>query len=159
MEESLPGRIAGKKISDNISITYFDRSRKITGDRWMVELTGEVEIPVSETFWHTVKEADKNLLNCIREKIGEMLHFSVTRNQNFVDEKEKQKILDMMVKRFEENIIHYLDNPDFTQKLFLKKFNEAKTQCLSVGYQTPEAEGDPTEDDDQGPADFSHLFK
>jgi hypothetical protein len=157
VEDTNTVRIADKKIGDNISITYFDRSRKITGDRWLVELTGEVEVAVSETFWATVHEPDSDLLECIRKRIGDHIHFSISRNRNFVDEKEKQKIFAELFGRFEENVAQYLDSPDFSHKLFVKHFNEAKEKCQTEGYRTPEPEL--PEDEDQGPADFSHLFK
>ena len=157
MEQKKAAKIADKKIRDGISITYYDRSREITGDRWQVELVGEMEIPVSETFWAAVHESDGDLLDCVRKKIGNRIHFSVSRIRNFVDQEKKQQVLDEMVRRFEENIMHYLGNPDFSQKLFVKYFNEAREKCLSKGYRTPEP--DQPEDEDQGPADFSHLFK
>jgi hypothetical protein len=157
VEEKKTARIADKKTRDGISITFYDRSREIVGDRWQVELTGEVEIPVSETFWAAVSENDGDLLDCVRKKIGNQIHFSVSRIRNFVDQAEKQPLLDEMVRRFEENIMHYLDSPNFTQKLFVKYFNEAREKCLFEGYRTPEP--DQPEDEDQGPADFSRLFK
>ena len=157
MEEKKAARIADKKIRDGISITYYDRSREIAGDRWLVELVGEMEVPVSETFWAAVRESDGDLLDCVRKEIGNRIHFSVSRVRNFVDQEEKQTVLDEMVRRFEENIMHYLDSPDFSQKLFVKNFNEAREKCLSEEYRTPKP--DQPEDENQGPADFSHLFK
>ena len=157
MEEKKAAIIADKKIRDGISITFYDRSREIVGDRWQVELAGEVEIPVSETFWTAVHESDGDLLNCVRKKIGNRLHFSVSRIRNFVDQEDKQPVLDEMVRRFEENIMHYLDSPNFTQKLFVKNFNEAREKCIAERNQA--ALPDQPEDEDQGPADFSDLFK
>ncbi len=149
--------IADKMIRDGISISFYDRSRKIAGDRWQVELVGEVEVQVSETFWAAVDESDADLLDCVRKKIGNRIHFSMSRIRNFVDQDEKQTVFDEMFRRFEENVLQYLDNPNFSQKLFVKHFNEAREKCLSKGYQTPEP--DQPGDEEQGPADFSHLFK
>jgi len=157
VEQKKAAIIADKKIRDGISITFYDRSREIVGDRWQVELVGEMEIPVSETFWAAVSENDADLLDCVRKKIGNRIHFSVSRIRNFVDQDEKQPLIDEMVRRFEKNIMHYLDSPDFSQKLFVKNFNEARDKCIAERYRT--SEPDQPEDEDQGPADFSHLFK
>lgn len=150
--------IAEKKIRDGIAITFFDRSRKIAGDRWLVELVGEVEVPVAECFWTAVDERDEDLLNCVRKELGDRLTFSLSRVRNFVDHEDKQKILDEMVRRFEENIMQYLDTPNFSEKLFVKQYKEVKEKCIATGYH-PQPPGPSEEDEEQGPADFSHLFK
>jgi len=157
VEEKKAAILAGKKIRDGISITFYDHSREIVGDRWQVELVGEMEIPVTETFWAVVHESDADLLDCVRKKIGNRIYFSISRIRNFVDQNEKQPVIDEMVQGFEENIMHYLDNPDFSRKLFVKNFTAAREKCMAERYRT--SEPDQSDDADQDPADFSHLFK
>lgn len=157
MPEKKDITIAEKKIRDGIAVTFYDRSRKIAGDRWLVELVGKAEVSVAEHFWSAVDEKDEKLLACVRKELGNRLTFSLSRVRNFVDQEEKQQTLDEMIRRFEENILQYLDAPNFSQKLFVKQYNDAKKKCITEGYRPPQpAQPD---DEDLGPADFSHLFK
>jgi hypothetical protein len=147
----------GRKTGNIMTINFIDRSRKIAGDRWLVELVGELEIPITENFWTVVSENDIDLLDCIRKKLGDRLQFSISRIRNFVADSEKEAVSAELISRFEENILPYMDKPDFVRKLFMKKFNEARDKCTSDQYTSPN-DAQPVEEDD-GPADFSDLFK
>jgi hypothetical protein len=149
--------ITGRKTGNAMAINFIDRSRKIAGDRWQVELVGEMEIPIPQNFWTAVKENDVDLLDCIRKKLGDRLPFSISRIRNFVADDEKEAIRNELISRFEENIAPYMDKPDFVRKLFLKKFKEARQKCISDRYAAPH-DAQPAEED-EGTADFSDLFK
>ena len=147
--------ITGQKTGNVIAINYIDRSRKIAGDRWLVELVGEMEVPITEAFWAAVSENDVDLLDCIRKKLGDRLRFSISRTCNFVADDGKEAVFNELLSRFEENIAPYMDRPDFVQKLFLKTFNKAREKCVSDWYPPQSDEG---HEEDEGPADFSDLF-
>lgn len=147
--------VTGQKIGNVVSINYIDRSRKIVGDRWLVELVGEMDIPITETFWAAVSENDVDLLDCIQKKLGDRLRFSISSIRNFVADDEKEAVFNELISRFEENIAPYMDKPDFVQKLFLKNFNDARGKCVSDWY-PPQSDEEPEEV--ESPADFSDLF-
>jgi len=150
-------RITGQKTGNVIAMNFMDRSRKIAGDRWLVELVGEMEIPIPQNFWDAVSENDTQLLDCIQKKLGDRLRFSISRVRNFVADGDKKAVMDELLSRFEENIVPYMDKPDFVRKLFVRNFNEARKKCISDQYISP-SDVQPAEED-EGPADFSDLFK
>jgi len=152
------GKITGQKSGNVISMNFIDRSRKIAGDRWLVELVGEMEIPITQNLWTAVSEKDALLLDCIQKKLGDRLRFSISRVRNFVADSEKKAVLDELLSRFEENLLPYMDKPDFVQKLFMKNFNEARNKCVSDRH-TSQREAQTAKEEDEGPADFSDLFK
>jgi flagellar motor switch protein FliG len=150
-------RITSQTKGNAISITYSDRSRKIAGDRWLVELVGEMETPITQNFWAAVSEDDALLLECIRKNLGDRLQFSISRIRNFVAVHEKEAVFNELLDRFEKNIAPYMDKPDFVRKLFMKNFNEARKRCVA---DRDTAQGDMQDvEEDEGPADFSDLFK
>ena len=140
-----------------MAINFIDRSRKIAGDRWLVELVGEMEIPFAKDLWDPVTESDHDLLDCIREKLGDRLRFSISRIRNFVADDEKEDVLNELISRCEENIVPYTNKPDFVRKLFMKNFNEARKKCLTDRHTAQQDEETAVED--EGPADFSDLFR
>lgn len=144
-----------QKIGNVASINYIDRSRRIAADRWLVELVGEMEVPITEAFWAAVSENDVDLLDCIRKKLGDRLRFSISRTRNFVADDEKEAVFNELLSRFEENIAPYMDRPDFVQKLFIRNFNKAREKCVSDWYPP---QGDEEPEEGEGPADFSDLF-
>jgi len=152
-----PGRITGRKTGKVISMNFIDRSRKIAGDRWLVELVGEMDIPITQDFWAAVSENDAHLLHSIQKKLGDRLRFSISRIRNFVADDDKEAVLDELMSRFEENILPYMDTPDFVRKLFMKNFNEARKKCIADRYISPN-DAQPA-GEDEGPTDFSDLFK
>ena len=156
-ENKTSGRTTGQKIGNVMAMNFIDHSRKIAGDRWLVELVGEMDIPITQNLWAAVSENDAILLDCIRKKLGGRLRFSISRIRNFVADNEKEAVLNELLSRFEENILPYMDKPDFVQKLFMKNFNEARNKCASDRNTAPSA-AQPAEED-EGPADFSDLFK
>lgn len=156
--ELLSRPIIDKKIAGNIRVRFYDRSRPIAGDRWLVKLDCEAVIPAAGEFWGQVDEEDKEILACTQKKIGANLTFSVSRERNFIAEQERQSVLDELMRRVEENIMHYLDNPEFPRKLFAKQYKSAKEKCLLEKYYRNKTIDQSPEDDD-GEVDFSELFK
>lgn len=149
--------IIDKRIAGNIRICFYDRSRPVAGDRWLVKLDCKAVIPADGEFWDQLKEEDAEILACTQKKIGKNLSFSISRERNFIAEQEKQPVLDELISRIEENIVHYLDNPEFPKKLFAKQYKSAKEKCLLEKYYRQTI--DPSPEDDDGEVDFSELFK
>ena len=144
-------------VNATTTISFHDESRKITGDRWFIEIICTVHVSVSEDLWKDVSGNDPHLLACIRENIGSKLTYSISRTKNFVDEKEKQALSLEIVKQIEDNLLEYLELPSFKTKLFEKRFQEERLNCLAgKNMEEPPSVAD---NDDDEPTDFSHLFK
>lgn len=146
--------IEKKKLSNGMALIVRDKSRKVAGDRWNVKVNCEAAIPVAQERFHGVQE-DADLLERIRARMGDTLVFSVTKERHFVAEDEKEAVLARLVRQLFDNAASYIDRPDFPEKLFAARYEDARKYCLLVSRMPPVDSGD----EDEGPADFSACFR
>ena len=103
----------------------FDNSRKLSDDRWTVSLLVEIDIPVVNSLFKQGKILTEEF-NKIKEVIGERVVFKKTIERFFVDQSLKQQVLDQLLADFKQNILIYLNHPDFARKFVLKTYKEKK---------------------------------
>lgn len=154
--QTLPSLISERKIGDNILVSIYDRSRTVAGDRWRIELVCEAKLQVAEDNWTRLDKEDPEIAACIRTELGAVLTYSYEIIRNFIDQKEKDKLIDESIRQLEENILHYITKPGFPQKLFDHHYRLARQKCLVAQQQRQSLAA--LEEDDDEPADFSHLF-
>jgi hypothetical protein len=110
-------------LENNLCVKIYDGSKKLIGDRYQVIMDIEIEIPIT----HSVLENDHQLLSDIKNLkslLGDKVMFKKTRDKIFVDEKEKDNLLNTMIDSFVKDIIPYLSRPDFPVKFINKKYQE-----------------------------------
>ncbi len=146
--------IKKKKLSNGMALTVRDMSRKVAGDRWNVKVDCEAAIPVAPDRFNGRQE-DAELLEKIRARMGDTLVFSVTKERHFVAEDEKDAVLAGLVQQLLDNAATYIDRPDFPEKLFVARYEDARKHCQLVSRMQPVDSGD----EDDGPADFSACFR
>jgi hypothetical protein len=149
--------ISSRKLHNNVSITFIDNSRPIAGDRWYIEVICRAVLQEPADLWTAVPDHTPELLDCIRGRMGNQLVFSTTRKRNFIAEGDKSSIIDELISQVEENILQYINNPTFRRKLFARNYQAARARCLAAETR-PQATAEFADGDD-GPSDFSHLFK
>ncbi|RKX20377.1 MAG: hypothetical protein DRP51_05810 [Candidatus Zixiibacteriota bacterium] len=116
-----------KKIAlkNGLTLEFIDNSRKIAGDRYVVVLKTRIEVPVSNS-WFSERDASIPSIEDITKKVGDTVFFEQKKERNFVDENEKEAVLNNIIEVAEDFGIRYLGHPDFPKKLILKKYNEKK---------------------------------
>ncbi|MDH3360527.1 MAG: hypothetical protein OEL55_06605 [Desulfobulbaceae bacterium] len=147
--------IKEKKLANGLTLSFTDYSKPLAADRWFVKMQGEIKLPLPETIWPDTDKNDTALFTLIKEQMGDSVSYILTKERNFVDAAEKDMVLSDLVAQVEENLISYLSNPTFAQKLFARKYEEAREQCLIDQQKTPVS----VIDDDDSPADFSACFR
>ncbi|MDH4322173.1 MAG: hypothetical protein OEV73_11840, partial [Desulfobulbaceae bacterium] len=100
-------------------------------------------------------QGDSELQALVRERLGESVSLILDRERYFIAADEKETVVTELVAQIEENLLGYLGDPSFPQKLFLRRYEEMCKQCALERLQRPVA----VEDDDDGPADFSACFR
>ena len=145
-----------RQLANGLTVTVYDQSKKIAGDRWLVKICCEARIPVSEDFFSRHPESDPKVLAEVQAKMDGHVTFTVSKERNFVDDAEKEGILSAMVEQVSAHMVDYLANPKFPEKLFFSKYQELKQTCLVDRQYRMNAVVD---EDDEGPADFSACFK
>ncbi|MDH5297826.1 MAG: hypothetical protein OEV91_02280 [Desulfobulbaceae bacterium] len=147
--------IKQQQLSNNMTLSFYDCSRPIAADRWFVKLRCELTINLPDSAWLECEEEEAGLLAEIRQQLGQSLTLALTRERNFIDAGDREKIVAECVGKVEENLGAYLSDPSFPVKLFARQYEEARQRCRMARHSTVPVDGD----DDDGPADFSACFR
>ena len=150
--------LAQRTLENNMTLTVYDQSKRMVGDRWLIQIICEAKLPVDEGFFSRVEE-DRALRAEVRESMAGSLTFSVTKERTFIAETERAALVERMVTEIMSNMVTYLNRPEFPERLFARKYAELREACATARHyrNLPEAEGEG--DADEGPADFSACFK
>jgi len=147
------------RLENNMTLTVSDQSKKMAGDRWLIKIICEAEIPVDEGFFSRVVEEDLDLQAEVREAMAGSIRFSVTKERTFIAETERAALVELMVADILTNMITYMNKPEFPEKLFARKYEEIRLACSTARHYRSLPDKDRDGDDDVGPADFSACFK
>ena len=148
-------QILRENILDNgLKLTFYNASKPVAGDRWLVELKILSKIPLSEKMISDIatNEACEFLLN----KFDGELVFELERKVHFVDEKLVDETLEKLIELAQSNMVEYFGHPDFVERLFSKKMEELQQQYV-LEENLKQNEKVPVDVDE--PADFSACFK
>lgn len=151
--------IEQRRLENNMTLTVHDQSKKMAGDRWLIKIICEAEIPVDDGFFSRVPEEDVALQAEVREAMAGSLTFSVTKERTFVAETERAALVELMVSEIMNNMVTYLNRPEFPEKLFARKYAELRETCATARHYRSLHDEDRDGDGDEGPADFSACFK
>ena len=110
-------------LKNGLTLEFYDISRKLAGDRWYVGLIAQIDIPVNGV---SIK-SDSLLpysIEEIRNGLGEKIRFEQKQERHFIDEKEKNQLLDSMMESFIKISNSYLSHPNFPEKFLLKEYKK-----------------------------------
>lgn len=110
-------------LKNTLTLELFDASRKIAGDRYLVSLISRIKIPINNNLFDE-KDAKKSNIDDIIKELGKTTLFEKKSDRNFVDEKEKDIILNKLRDQVLTNIVQYYSHADFGKKYVLKKYHE-----------------------------------
>lgn len=147
------------ELNNNLSVSLYDLSRKVAGDRWLIRIKCIATAGLPEEFFKKKLEAedDPGLVDDIKEKFGGTLSFEMSRELNFVDENDKDGVTVYLMDSLRNNTIDYIGRESFLDKLLAKKYEEFRREILTgreLGLTDQEED-----DEDEGPADFSACFR
>ena len=143
-----------EKLNNGLSAKITDHSRQVAGDRWYINLVCTVTLPVDKELFKNKAEDDPGLFARITDHIGEEIRKDFVLERNFVDDSEKDDVVDDLFARLKDNIKTYLAVEKFPARLFDESYDKARTICLTM-TERPQ-DGSPVDED--GPADFSACF-
>jgi len=119
-------------LKNNLKLKIYDRSKKMAGDRWLVSMIAQVDIPISsapETLRDLQHDPDSNKVE-ILELLGSTVTFEQKRERFFIDESKKESVFNEVCNHFVKSTINYLSHPDFQKKYIIIKFREKKKKAL-----------------------------
>ena len=149
------GLIKEKRLPNGMRLSFFDESKIMAGDRWLVKLRCQARLPLSDDDLAALPQDDPELLAYMREKFAGNLSFTTVRERIFVDEKEHADVLADLLATIEAGTLDYLASPAFPEKLLASSFEEIARE-FKVKKELGMLEEE--DEDDDGPADFSACF-
>jgi hypothetical protein len=114
-----------KKINleNGLELELYDASKKVAGDRWLVKLIAKIDIPVKNYLEDMASDIDvKDVLKIL----GDNIRFEKPMERNFVDDKEKEMMLNGFLNTFIDTSVPYYSTLNFPKQLIEKKYKEAK---------------------------------
>jgi hypothetical protein len=125
--------LATLTLNNQLTLSLFDASRKIAGDRWRVEIVLRIDIPVSET-WFSAHPLPAPLAE-LTEILGNSVRFEYRDQRTFVDADEKDELLARMRADLLTMAPRYYGHPDFAARFIIKTFlgERHKTACRYGG--------------------------
>jgi len=118
MEQTL---IKSIELSNGLKLDFYDISRKLAGDRWYVGLIARIDIPLIDSLL-TNQHLSHYSVEEIRNTLGESVRFQQKRERHYIDEREKDDLLNDLMDSFIKRTLNYLSLPDFPGKYILKEF-------------------------------------
>lgn len=145
-----------EKLTNGITISYYDESKKIAGDRWVVKLRCQASVPLQQWMLDELKGDDEQTTFCRNYFDGQLL-YETTKERNFVDEEQKTKTLEQLQKSFNDNALRYLAKEVFIRQLFVTE----KIKCTEQYILQLNTSLLPKVNDDDAPdlVDFSACFQ
>ncbi len=151
--------IEQRSLENNMTLTVYDQSKKMAGDRWLIKIVCEAELPVDEGFFSRLSEADLALQAEVREAMAGSVKFSATKERTFIAETERATLVKRMVADILTNMVAYMNRPEFPERLFARKYEELRLACSTARHYRSLPDKEHDGDADEGPADFSACFK
>ena len=111
-------------LENNMELNFYDASRKLAGDRWLISLVVRMEIPVKEVLIKDPGQSTESV-NEIANVLGENVLFEQKRERNFIDETKKTEMFKELYDSFVNSTLVYLSNEAFPRKYITKKYQEA----------------------------------
>jgi hypothetical protein len=114
-------------LKNGMTLNFYDASRPIVGDRWLISLIVRMEIPVVEAL---INDEGKSMdgVDEIKKVLGEKVLFEQKRDRIFVEESEKQTVFEEVYNFFIDSVLSYLSNKAFPKRYVLKKYREKVEQ-------------------------------
>lgn len=118
MEQTLIKTI---ELSNGLKLEFYDVSRKLAGDRWYVGIIARIDIPPIDSLL-TNQRLSHYSFEEIRNTLGESVRFQQKRERHYIDEREKDDLLNSLMGSFIKRTFNYFSHADFPDKCVLKEF-------------------------------------
>jgi len=109
-------------LENDLLISFYDESKKIAGDRWQVVLKAIIQI-VTDQVQFTKMDPEKRLE--ILQVVGKQINYEKKLVRNFIDEKEKEKIIKDMYESFLQITRPYFSHGQFAERFVLKNYADS----------------------------------
>jgi hypothetical protein len=113
------------KLENGLAIELYDRSRRVAGDRWLVGFEARIDIGVKPEYFQGQGSGNPSF-DSIREVLGEKITYSCEKSRQFIEETQKDKVLQGIKERFVETTLTYFSGRNFPRNMILSKYEQAQ---------------------------------
>lgn len=110
-------------LENGLQLELYDASKKVAGDRWLVKLIAKMDIPVKNYLKDMGSDMDADDVLRI---LGETICFEKPMERNFVDNNEKEILLNDFLDMFIDVSVPYFSTLNFPKQFIVKKYKETK---------------------------------
>ncbi len=142
-------------LANGIRIEVIDESRRVAGDRWYIRLVFRITVaPCTAADCLEQMKATGRLTEDQMEQVTDRDWCrTIVRERNFVAEQEADMVRSRLRQDFDATMLAYLGKPSCAMRIIDEQLRNC--DCRAAGQDNPFAELD----SDDGPADFSFLFR
>ena len=101
-------------LESGLELEIYDVSRKLAGDRWYVGFVARLEIPITFLAGHA--DSPEVDIEKMKDVLGETVRFEQKRDRHYIDEKEKDALLNSLMDDFLASTLPYFSEKDFAKK-------------------------------------------
>ena len=112
-----------QKLPNGLSVEFYDYSRKLAGDRWLVGLLVKIPMKVTRQDFVDFSDPDGKFEEFISQN-GENVFFELKKERNFIDEKKKDEVFSNLLSNLKDHTLSYLGHKDFPSGVKKKKIEE-----------------------------------
>lgn len=113
--------ICRQPLDNGLVAEFYDLSRLMAGDRWVVKVEVRITIPVHPG---TIPPDLASQAEEVVQALGQELLFTKEEVRHFIDVREVPQMVESMVTRLREGLRGYLSHPDFAGRYIRKKYKE-----------------------------------
>jgi hypothetical protein len=116
------------ELKNGLILELWVKSRPMAGDRWKIGIIAQSDVPVKQVL-EPNGTASINI-DEIKELLGEFVRFEKKIERFFIDEKEKDKIIQEVMDSLLETLFPYLSHPQFCKRFIIREFAKAKQKTV-----------------------------
>ncbi|MGA8178868.1 MAG: hypothetical protein WB792_02335 [Desulfobacterales bacterium] len=109
------------ELGNGLKLEFYDISRKLAGDRWYVGVIARIDIPMIDSL-PTNQHLSHYSVEELRNALGESVRFQQILERHYIDEREKDDLLNSLMNSFIKSTLKYLSLHDFPDKYVLREF-------------------------------------
>jgi len=122
---NFPRLIARHPLDHGLTLEFWDHSRPVAGDRWVVALETRIAVPVrADTLPPELRPAAAQVV----EALGEEVTFSQKDERNFIAAAEAPALLEEMQDRMLALAPGYFGHRDFAPRFIRRKYTQVQEQ-------------------------------
>ncbi len=112
-------------LPNGLKVRFYDYSRRVAGDRWLVGLLIKIPIKVEQSDFSCFEDGNE-LYKKFLEKYGDEIDFQLEKERNFIDEREKDEVFSALLANVKKHALSYMGHKDFASGFKKKKIEEFK---------------------------------